>query len=35
MRGVVTLEEALDKNTAARNLEATAYQVLRLIESDI
>lgn len=32
MRGVVTLEEALNTKNAARNLEATAYQVLRLIK---
>ncbi len=35
MRGVVTLAEALDKNNAAKNLEATAYQVLRLIKCGI
>ena len=32
MRGVVTLEEALNTKNAARNLEATAHQVLRLIK---
>lgn len=31
LRSVVSLEEALDKNNAAKNLEATAHQVLRLI----
>lgn len=31
MRGVVTLEEALKKENAKRNLEATAYQVFRLL----
>ena len=31
LRGVVTLEEALDTDNAYKNLSATAYQVLRLI----
>ncbi len=31
MRGVVSLEDALKTENAAKNLEATAYQVLRLI----
>jgi len=31
LRGVSTLEEALDTNNAYKNLSATAYQVLRLI----
>lgn len=31
MRGVITLEEALKKENAERNLEATAYQVFRLL----
>lgn len=32
LRGVVTLEEALEKENAKKNLEATAYQVLRLFK---
>ncbi|MBO7218103.1 MAG: glycerate kinase [Clostridia bacterium] len=32
MRGVVTLEEALKKENAEKNLEATAYQVFKLIK---
>ena len=32
MRGVVTLEEALDVKNAYRNLQDTAYQVFRLID---
>lgn len=31
LRGVTTLEEALDTNNAYKNLEATAYQVFRLV----
>ena len=31
LRGVTTLEEALDPQNASRNLEATAYQVFRLL----
>lgn len=31
VRGVTTLEEALDPNNAYRNLSATAYQVFRLL----
>ena len=31
-RSVVTLEEALDKNNAFKNLKATAYQVFRLLK---
>lgn len=31
LRGIVTLEEALDVDNAYKNLSATAYQVLRLI----
>ena len=31
LRGVTTLEEALDTNNAYKNLEATAYQVFRVL----
>lgn len=31
LRGVATLEEALDTNNAYKNLEATAYQVFRVL----
>jgi glycerate kinase len=31
LRGVTTLEEALDTNTAYKNVSATAYQVFRLL----
>ena len=31
LRGITTLEEALDRKNACKNLEATAYQVLRLL----
>ena len=31
LRGVTTLEEALDTDTAYKNLTATAYQVFRLL----
>ncbi len=34
LRGVTTLEEALDTNNAYNNLKATAYQVFRLIIGD-
>lgn len=32
LRGITTLEEALDSTTAYKNLSATAYQVFRLIK---
>ena len=31
LRSVVTLDEALDKNNAYKNLVSTAYQVFRLL----
>ena len=31
LRGVTTLDEALDTNHAYKNLSATAYQVFRLL----
>ena len=31
IRGVTTLDEALNKENAIKNLKATAYQVFRLI----
>ncbi|MBO5912555.1 MAG: glycerate kinase [Clostridia bacterium] len=35
LRGVVTLDEALDEENAHKNLEATAYQVFRLLNLKI
>ena len=34
VRGIATLDEALDKDNAHKNLAATAYQVFRLISAN-